>query len=274
MTTKQLDERSIDYTRDFEYVTEGDKRVRKELDVITHVHLPLSSDEWCSLCTHDGDYYMGGCCGNMSALQDILNGAFRDSGLFNARTLRQVADLCLGHEGFEDFEDPFLFDKPFDELDPFQKLGLIWQASKDLLQVGKWDVPQESDLTEYEEAIRLASSHTMRLGWGSFFASANKDKDQTRCNSLHHQARLLAALRTIYDYLKKSDDTFAGWGLRNVETKNPAEDYFGLCLFETKEKVENLIETLRRNDDFVEEEWEITPFIVSVQKGLVWNKHD
>jgi hypothetical protein len=87
---------------------------------------------------------------------------------------------------------------------------------------------------------------------------------------VEHKARLLAALHTIYGDLQKSEEAISGWGLRGKQTGLVAENYFGLCLFEDKAAVEDLVDTLQRNDDFDPDKWEIVPFTVSVQDGLAW----
>src|ERR1035437_7587895 len=103
-------------THDEKWVGEVGKGRHPEplLGTILATYLPLSPAEWCSLAMREGENYVGGCCGNMSALQDVINGVFRDSGTVNSATLLSIAELALDHDVFEEFSP--LSDEEFSTL--------------------------------------------------------------------------------------------------------------------------------------------------------------
>src|SRR4051812_19523177 len=93
----------------------GVDRTRYEiLDTASSVHLPLSGDQWMSMAQRGGPDYIGGCCGNLSAAQDIMNGVFRDDGWIDGNDFLTIGQYVGGHDGFEeDFAD--FSDEEFDK---------------------------------------------------------------------------------------------------------------------------------------------------------------
>lgn len=75
---------------------------------VTSVFLPLTPEEWCECCMREGAHYVGGCCGNMSYAQDMLNSFFRDGGWVDPRKLARYIETMRSHDGFckEDLPDP------------------------------------------------------------------------------------------------------------------------------------------------------------------------
>ncbi len=77
----------------------------KDYGKIVNICLPLSPENWCAIAMREGDSYVGGCCGNTSAIQDDVNSIFREGGWIRANDFREFVEQCSTHEGFEGFED-------------------------------------------------------------------------------------------------------------------------------------------------------------------------
>ena len=87
-----LEKRGMEINRDYEYehtdTPAGHVGVRHDKKEIQSIEIPLTDEEWCSLCMRDGQRYMGECCGQTGQVQDILNDLFRESGIVDANAAR------------------------------------------------------------------------------------------------------------------------------------------------------------------------------------------
>jgi len=140
---KLLESLGSKVSREYEYRTnkKTGKRNRVELNVINSVFIPLAAEEWCSIAMNDGDNYLGGCCGTMSAIQDIISGAFRfGSGHIKTKDLVELAGLALTHDPFTKhvgFEPVSLDDKAAEFKDnwknysPWDKIACLWQIVRE-----------------------------------------------------------------------------------------------------------------------------------------------
>jgi len=71
--------------QEHEYRTDKETGARAEhnVNLFRNILLPFTAQEWCSICMREGEDYLGGCCGNMSAMQDIIQEVFRNSGFIS-----------------------------------------------------------------------------------------------------------------------------------------------------------------------------------------------
>ena len=70
-------------------------RVPHPIDIFTAFKPPFTADEWLAIAQRDGDQYIGGCCGQSGAIQDVVCGWFRDGGQVKIRELADKAEAAL-----------------------------------------------------------------------------------------------------------------------------------------------------------------------------------
>lgn len=93
-----------DFTLEYEYRGKPGDRKEFKLELFDAVQIPLTPEEWCRLCMRDSSEYVGGCCGNMSAVQDVLNEWFREGGWVKVHELVDLGEAMRDH-GDDDFKD-------------------------------------------------------------------------------------------------------------------------------------------------------------------------
>ena len=71
---------------------------------ITHVNIPFSPEEWCWLVNRNQAGYVGGCCGEMSHIQDIINYTLRFGPIFSSENFRDLGIRAERHDGFDEFK--------------------------------------------------------------------------------------------------------------------------------------------------------------------------
>lgn len=287
MGLDELDRLGIEYRRTEKWVGKPGTKERHPvpLDQVRSIKLPLTEEQWCCLCMRDGPHYMGGCCGNMSSLQDIMNGIFRDSGWIDSSDdLRRIANLCIRHDGFEMFKDVNILnvalEQGLDSLnDPWDRVAVVWHAVEDVLVPLhlSWNAPSDGsnatrEIPKFEEAVRIAFKHLGTLRYEKFFlGNESNPNPQHRINHNLHLSGLLSAFSTIYEDLKaRETDELIGFGLRSNEDGKPGENGYGLCLYADKKSAEDVLTVWEESDKFDRTKWTIAPFRVTLADGLVW----
>jgi hypothetical protein len=247
---------------------------------ITEVWLPLTFVEWGHLCMRDGEYYLGGCCGNLSSAQDILNAVFRDSGMIKSYLFRALVDLTLGHEGFGDLKDESLREleslEKFEGEHPFRKIAAVWQVVKNELAADySNDYPHENPITEEHQAAFDLSNNLSTISWGRFFGDDKCDAQRSRSRTVA-RAKVLASMKTLYAFLQGKEEPLPGYGIRSRETKECARNGFGLCLYESREKAQETLDLWARGAEYRDatdvSQWEIVPCVVTLEEGLKWEE--
>lgn len=280
MSIQELDRLGVSYHRDYtipkddegKNLRDDEGQVVKEYTTVSSVLFPLSSVEWCHIAMREGAYYMGGCCAHCSAMQDIINGIFRDGGWADARKLRELADMAEHHEGFE----AFLATEPvesLDDLDPWDKLGAVWVAVKDVLSTTTLSRAHPEDVNDFDRAVWLVERLMWKVAMAKFFTDDNDDMrtGQTHANRTYSMLQILAPLRTVYNHLEKmSKQEFPGFGVRVKGTDEVIANGHGLCLYKTREQAEELFRIWREAGDKEADDWEIAPVVVTVNDGLKW----
>lgn len=274
MSIEQLDQLQVRYHRATKWVGTGQDRKQVELDEVTSVQLPLTPDDWCSLAQYEGDNYMGPCCGNMGAMQDVLNSVFRESGWARAADFRFIAESCIDHDGFDEFEDPAPLasacTEGLDTLEPWAKIGVTWQAVQDILAVEAKELPDAEDLSSFDAAIQIAGKHIGLVRWSNIWAAQREDGGQSRCVKMTDLAALLASLRTIYDDLKQRKlECIDAVALRGQDGAVGA-NYRGAAIFTDQAEAERVLTLWKENEKFDQDRWSIVPCRVTVDKGLEW----
>lgn len=270
-----------------------DRRSEPDPTRVRSVFVNLTPADWCSVAMRDGDQYMGGCCGTMSAFQDVINGIFRDGGDADASDLYKLGHYAKAHpDGFELWNRRMTqakFDAAcgrWDELPALDKLGLVWQAVRDKVKPYSHvlePIVQEDrpDLDETREMDELFNS--LYLQRYSSFQRGTEDKNgQHAANAVHEMAKAFPGAKKLYERLQSDFTSWSGFAL--VESKRPAvvcHNSFGLCLYNTREDAEEVLRLLDRDERSEKQDrsapqkgaraselMRIRPATVSVQRGV------
>lgn len=274
MSFEQLDKLDVTYRKASKWVGEvGVDHKQVDLDHIASVQLKLTPDDWCSMCMCEGDNYMGPCCGNMGAMQDVLNSVFRAGGWVSASDFRFIADSCIDHEGFDDFESEEALETALvsglEGLHPWAKVGVIWQAAQAVLYVGdNKELPIEVDVSTLEDAVTVAYKHIMLSRFKNLWRK-DDDGGQSACNEVVDKSAALAALHTIYAELQKDKDTYTGYALRSKDGAL-GENFYGTCMYTDQSKAEETLRLWAENEKFEAGFWSVAPFLVTVSDGFKW----
>ena len=159
-------------------------------ETVKSVWLPLSPEEWCSIAMREGDNYMGGCCGNMGALQDTINEVFRDSGTVENPTLLGIGELARDHDGFDEFSplsDDEFFDlvSRWDKLGPWGKIGVVYNGVEPVLAFRRWETP--SNFNDDKDSFTLLNATLSNVNWQDLYTIRDENKEQ-------HEATRLVSL--------------------------------------------------------------------------------
>jgi hypothetical protein len=291
---KKLEDNGVGITYETNWVGDGDDRHQEtDYDRVTSVFFNLSADEWCHLASREGEYYIGGCCGTSSAIQDIINGVFRDGCSINGNEMYELGELAKSHpDGFKEWG--FLgnmSEKEFAkrcadwaDLDPWEKIGLCYQAvkgkirpyySEPIVQKGRADLDEKREIDELYGCIHA-------LHFASVFKSIEKmpginDKDngQEHGNDVLTLAKMLPGARRL---VKQLEANFTTWsGIAIVEKDRPeviTHNGFGLCIYNTEEDAREVMSFWTRNNRDGEKTVDhvrLRPVTISVQNGVVFN---
>lgn len=260
----------VEYHQDYDYGKQGTaERHPFDVPVLTNVLLPFSAEEWCSLCMTDGDQYMGGCCGTLSAAQDHISYAFRfGSGWIDGGDYHEMADLLANHD---EMESAFMFSKlpkdddaiaamvgeakkQWDEISPWQKMAVIYAAVRPYLRpraakgVGK-------HLTPLEGAISTSGRMLQSLSYERVFRS-EADTSQSRAMRTLVLARLIPSFKIVYEQIASLyEGPLEGFALIDVEAGIDVvvDNRLGSCIYATREEVEEILRITREQEKHYEE---------------------
>lgn len=257
--------------------------------------LPFSPEEWCSVCMNDGNNYVGGCCGNMSVVQDILEHCFRlESGWLGSNDMFEIAQLFETHHDVEEGEEFGIggygkliksLDEEFEaalsfwkEADPWRKIAVIWHISKDFLAPSVPSAPGKH-ISPLESAIATLSDGMRFLRLERLFSENRTKTSQDQAQKVMILARVLPALKIVNEQIKSMDPgSINGFALVDLEIGNNeiASNRLGLCIYGTREEANQIMNMWRRDQAEkelseqkpIDERIKIRSVRVSVDKGL------
>lgn len=297
-----LQELDVQFYFDHVYEDRGEGRARYEVpEVITGANPYFDPRQWVAMAQREGAAYVGGCCGNMSAAQDVVNGAFRDGGFFESSELLTLGVYCRGHEGMEAFEE--MTDEQFTEklgaikrvqerieveadpdgliVDPWAVLGLIFNATEKVLKPGWMDQPRaqreprDDDQPDHFEMQRLYGN-LHYVDWVDVFSS---DQDSHIAQRQVRRARILPAAQELVAKLEALDLDFEGFAIVKPGTDEVLSNRLGDCVYLSRDEAEKVIEIWTRAAADREEgttgaavvgeaDGEVVPVRVTVENGL------
>jgi hypothetical protein len=242
---------------------------------VTHVHVQFTPQEWCDLAMREGRWYIGGCCGTTGAMQDIVNAMFRDSGHLRSGDLIELADLAISHDGFDEFGP--MTDEQFDaavtawqdrRLDPYAKLGVIFNSVRDLLVPDSLARPRDETLRDPQDAAINTLANTLRtLSWSDLFRDDTETDGQHQANQHLARAKALPLARQLIAALETNPDQFSGFAIVAPSTDRVLSNGRGSCVYSDHQAAEDMVALWAKQDD--PPEMEIVPVTVSVDDGLV-----
>lgn len=263
------------------------RQSQKDYTRVRSIFIPLRPSEWCELCMRDGESYIGGCCGTSSAIQDIINGIFRESGYAEAQDLYDLGELTQSHpDGFE--EDGFIGDLTQEEFDertskwdtfsPWEKIGLCYQAVKDkirpypsrvepIVQENRPDLDEKREINELYGCIHY-------LRYASILQQEDDERGQKHANDIHTLAKMLPGTRRLLKKLESSLDSWTGVAI--VEKDRPETicyNGYGLCLYKNKAEAKKVMALWNENQN-TSDKVLIRSLTISVQKGVEFHKEN
>lgn len=288
---------------EYEYRGEAGTPERQKYDLpdkVASVSFPLTPEEWCDVGMVEGDSYVGGCCGNMSALQDLVEGIFRDSGYAEAQTLLDMAYHARDHEGFEWWvardDEKFVegvariqeLREQGARLDAWAVMGITFLAVEDRLTPRSQGVPSDGGRHDEEQTLiwRLTSTLT-RMTWADLFTRRDEtDVAQHTATRELLKAKTLPLARRLTELLHEEGVGLEGYAIVKQGTDEVLGDNHGLCLYATEAAADSTMalwakwaeeerERIAKNPDRESEAFwndrkaEVVPARVSVEDGLV-----
>lgn len=127
------------------------------LETVRGVQAPLTPEEWLSIAQREGNDYMGGCCANMSAVQDEISGVFRNGGWIDADEFLRIGEGMRRHDGT---------DETFRVMDDedFEKQLARWREVGD--QPLAWKATEEDVARFAEKGYELEVGQGLRRNFG------------------------------------------------------------------------------------------------------------
>jgi hypothetical protein len=248
-------------------------RVPHPIDIFTAFKPPFTADEWLAIAQRDGDQYIGGCCGQTGAIQDVVCGWFRDGGQVKIRELAEVAEMCIRHDNKQSpFHDLGVsFDEVVTDAKAWQagseladtvlvkhwsnlwfRLAVVWHLVKD-----SYDDEVEhgirTDMAPVDKAICTIDHIATALSMHRAFGGDETPTGQTRAQKILMLAKLVPALRYVLNHiddLALGSTVFEGWALVDL-SKGPeviCENGYGLCLYDDRDRMMEVVNLWKSNE--------------------------
>ena len=245
----------------------GPERKYHDIDLFKQIRPPFDAETWMSLCTNDGDNYMGGCCGTMSALQDKMEEWFRfHINHLDTRELEEAAEYWIAHgDGAESWvleegqtiEDLFpSIKESWEKTRPWDKLGYIWLIVKGHHNRESISNSVHPSYTELEKAMNITSNISRSLGW----AKHSKDNSSVfNANQTLALSQLLPGINNLYRILQdmlKDEKPFNGFTLIDLSYNgddNISRNRHGLAVFATLDEANEELNKQQEYEDKYEE---------------------
>lgn len=247
----------IGVAQDYRPVEGVGGRLPVDLPLIETFLPPFSPAEWLALAQRDGLYYVGGCCGQMSAVQDEIQDWFRDGGGIGVRKLADVAEMWQRHDGGSVFLN---LPRPIEEIstdseewaDPWFRLAVVWYLVKDC-HTSAVERGVRPDMSRGDRAICTIDRLASALSFHRVFGSQDLPDPQAQANRLLLLARLVPALRYVLNHVDEfgyGSMTLTGWALVDLKQGEDVvcENGFGQCIFVNRTEAVALIQQWKDNE--------------------------
>lgn len=239
----------------------------QQISIPSQVDFGWSLEDWASLTRREGYDYVGGCCGAMSCVQDIVNQWWRANDFIRINEIYEVVRAMNQHEGGDKTDSlwqyaltsqvPDTITKLLNsksELEPWDRVALAWHMLKDFVDL-TYDLsgPRE-DRTEVEQAVATLSQSAHYLHLCSLFRNNDSTEAQRlndRANTILQVARMRPLLMTVLSNLEHlAGDPVDGFAIEEkcadfTENQKWAicHNTFGIAVFPTEEEAANILRT-------------------------------
>jgi hypothetical protein len=230
------------------------------ISVFTRFIPPFAADEWLCIAQREGSQYIGGCCGQTSAIQDIVCGWFRDGGCVPLKELAEVAEMTVRHDGkgsfFYEFRDPLdqvLARKNggFEEWsDLWYRLAVVWHLVKDHYAATVAGSIR-TDMSPGDHAICTIDQLATALSFHRVFGRDKPLTSQEQANRTLILARLTSALRYVLKHVDElGAQTVSGWALVDLSKGEDVicENGYGFCLFDDLDQALRVVSLWMKNE--------------------------
>ncbi len=265
----------------------------------TRVHvvfLNLTAGDWCRIAMHEGEEYIGGCCGTASAMQDGINGIFRDGGYADADAIYTLGEYAKSHkDGFEGWWKDVSqeqFDtrcNGWEKLTAWGKIELCWHAVKDKVKPHSIEPAVQDnrpDLDDRREIDALyGSMHYLRYSNSGLFRPTDGDQNgQHGANDLLMFAKLYPPAKKLVAKLEANDVPWSGFAI--VERARPdviCHNGYGACLYTAEADAVKVMDLWDRDErseksarekplpeDRTSQKVLLRPVTISVKDGVAW----
>ena len=277
---RMLETLGVEYRSEQEWRPQEPPRSPHPIKVFKSVKLPLRPAEWCGLFMSDGPFYVGGCCGSMSHLQDQICHKIRmESGWFSIEEISEIAEIMIEHDGDEnsDNQDELTFthlpegkslgdmvaefkgvledEKRSDTflMDPWMLMSLVWHITKDHYGPG---VPAAygEHVSELEKSVSILSRGLEAISWSTLFRNEEHraPESQTKANRSMLLYRMLPAWKTLNEKISELDlGSVEGFALIQKEAGPDAicTNGHGYCVYESQKAIDEVLDLWRRQDE-------------------------
>ena len=268
---QKLIERGAEFGFDTEWVgevtDEGGRRPIERPDRIRRIFVPLTPVEWVELCSREGEFYIGGCCGQTGYTQDILNAIFRDGGWIEARQAMDLIEIAGGHDGFEiltEEDETVLLEEEsgWEKLYPLDKIFLCVAAATPRLQLTGLS-EAEPKKHEDEDGVQALDKALGILRWGNFLATDATESGQHHGNSMMWIARAVPGLKLFNQFVEKTlAEPWKGFAIVNKDNEIQRNGY-GYTIYSTQKAAKDMIALWGQRDDPEFDECDIKPVCIS-----------
>lgn len=222
-------------------------------DTVISVFIPFTPAQWVAGCSREGSMYLGGCCGTLGYVQDVLNNIFRDGGFVDNPDFYSLGQQIISHGDFEAFspmdDDKFLaYIDNWDNLDMWEQLGIIYNGVVNVLKPRDYDLKADNksiDELNEDDVIRRFYRLISYLDFADLFTEdtmPEEIKSQHEATKLLQRAKLLPLTKKLLEFLEASSIDFNGYAIIDIDTNNiysMASD--GDCLYTTTEAAQTVI---------------------------------
>jgi len=235
------------------------------LPIPSHIDFGWSLEDWASLTRRDGYDYIGGCCGTMSYVQDIICEWWRANEPVRINDVYEVVRALHQHAGGDKSDSPWQYAltsqvpetvakliSEKSELEPWDRVAIAWHMLKDFVDLGYDLRGSREDKTEVEQAIATLGQSARYLDLCSLFRNGDSTEAQRlndRASTLLQAARMRPALVTVLSGLEQIvRDPVEGFAIEQMQGGTETDpkwtictNNFGLAVFPTEEEANNII---------------------------------
>jgi hypothetical protein len=286
---KMLEHLDFEGYRATEYRGESPNRKEHQLNIFRAVELNLEPIEWYMMCRRTEDNYVGGCCGLLGAVQDMVNGWFRDGEAIDCDDLAEMAEAWISHGDVEwtridDTEKLWevVRSTKTGSIDAWEKFRLAWLIVAGYCEPGRMPLGTRKDKSPLDASLSAISRTGLYLSFSRLGHRSPEamEKGQVDGNWSLHLSRMYPHLKTLWEEVQKDPFYFEGAAIYDIKNEAVAQDGGGYSLFFTEEAAQERLDLWRRCEgEYVErsprsvridERFVVRPVRVTSAEGLVF----